>query len=162
MKTTMRVEGLVEIQRVFEKLQMEIGDKTARSKILMPAIKKAMKPVKTTALALSPNDTDDLDKSMKVTAKRPSKKDKRSKYIDENDTVIGVLTAGVLKIDETSSEDGKVRKKKADKRAIAQEFGTANHPAKPYLRPGLETNIEVVTAILSAEIVKYINTFTRA
>lgn len=158
----MRVEGLVEIQRVFEKLQMEIGDKTARSKILMPAIKKAMKPVKTTALALSPNDNDDLDKSMKVTVKRPSKKDKRSKYIDEKDTVIGVLTAGVLKIDEPSSEDGKVRKKKIDKRAIAQEFGTVNHPAKPYLRPGLETNIEVVTTILSTEIVKYINTFTRA
>jgi HK97 gp10 family phage protein len=160
MKTTMRVEGLVEVQRVFEKLQMDIGDKAARSKILIPAVKKAMIPVKATAMALSPDDTGALDRSMKIIAKRPSKKDIRSKYINEKDTVIGVLTAGVTNIEENKSASGK--KKGFDKRAIAQEFGTANNTSRSYLRPALETNAEAVTNLLGVEILKYINTYKRA
>jgi HK97 gp10 family phage protein len=154
MKTTMRIEGLSEVQRVFETLQMEIGDKKARSKILMPAVKKAMKPVKTTAMALSPDDTGALDRSMKITAKRPSNKDKRSKYIFRTDSVIGVVSAGVTKT--------KSKNEKPDMRAISQEFGSSHNPERAYLRPALERNMQSVVSILSAEIINYIDKFKRA
>jgi hypothetical protein len=39
-----------------------------------------------------------------------------------------------------------------DMRAIAQEFGTAKHPAKPYLRPALESTAQAVTNLLGDEI----------
>ena len=155
MKTTMRIEGLAEVQRVFETLQMEIGDKKARSKILIPAVKKALKPVKTTAMALSPDDTGALDRSMKITAKRPSNKDKRSKYVFKTDSVIGIVSAGVTK--EQKKKNGK-----PDMRAIAQEFGSSHNPERAYLRPALERNMQSVVSILSTEIINYIDKFKRA
>jgi len=155
MKTTMRIEGLADVQRVFETLQMEIGDKKARSKILIPAIKKAMNPVMITAKQLSPDNTGALDRSMKNLAKRPSNKDRKSKYIFKSDSVIGVVSAGVTK--EQKNKYGK-----PDLRAIAQEFGSSHNPERAYLRPALEKNVESVLTILSAEIVNYIDKFKRA
>ena len=154
MKTTMKIEGLAEVQRVFETLQMEIGDKKARSKILIPAVKKALKPVKTTAMALWENRTGALDRSMKITAKRPSNKDRRSKYVSKTDSVIGIVSAGVSK--ELKKENGE-----PDMRAIAQEFGTSHNPERAYLRPALERNMQSVVSIFSTEIINYIDKFKR-
>ena len=54
--TKFAINGLTETLEVFKLLEEEIGDKTARSKVLIPAVKEAMKPVLTTARSTAPYD----------------------------------------------------------------------------------------------------------
>jgi HK97 gp10 family phage protein len=157
MGVTFKVEGLKDVYAAFEELAAEIGDKKAQSKILIPAAREAMQPVLNQAISNAPMDTAGLKLSLQVEARRPTKRDRRSKYITENDTVIAaVTTASGKKLQAMSEGAGLVRARKklkklgveqaesftgieSDARAIAQEFGTSKHGAKPYLRPAIES-----------------------
>ena len=157
MGVTFKIEGLKDVYAAFEELAAEIGDKKAQSKILVPAAREAMQPVLAQAVANAPVDTGGLRLSLQVEARRPTKRDRRSKYITDNDTVIAtVTTASGKKLKEMSQGKGlmKARRKLAklgvgnaenfmgidsDARAIAQEFGSARNGAKPYLRPAIES-----------------------
>ena len=157
MGVTFKVEGLKEVYAAFEELALEIGDKKAQSKILVPAAREAMQPVLTQAMSNAPMDTGGLRLSLQVEARRPTKRDRRSKYITDNDTVIAaVTTASGKKLKAMSEGKGLLaaRRKLAkmgvanadkftgvqgDARAIAQEFGTARNGAKSYLRPAMES-----------------------
>lgn len=152
MSVSIKLEGMGSVQAVFRELADEIGDKKANSKILIPAVREAMKPVLAKARADAPVDTGGLKRSLQVEARRPNRKDKRSKYIANTDTVISLVTTA----------PGKKLAKlgiKSDARAIAQEFGTARNPAHPYLRSALESqSISVVNnlaGILARRIDKY-------
>jgi hypothetical protein len=108
---------------------------------------------------------------LQIEARRPTAKDRRSKYITQTDTVIGaVTTASGKKLARMSEGKGLIaaRKRlkkmgfdnaesfagiKSDARAIAQEFGTAKHGAQPYLRPALEANAQSTVTRL-ADILK--------
>lgn len=147
-----QVVGLKEVNRIFQELADEIGDKKATSKILVPAVREAMRPVLQAAKSFVPVDTGDLRKSLQIEARRPTGKDRRSKYITATDNVIAVVTTA----------SGKKLKKmgiKSDARSIAQEFGSANNPAHPYLRPALESESSNVANNLGAIISKRINKF---
>jgi HK97 gp10 family phage protein len=48
---------------------------------------------------------------------------------------------------------------KSDARAIAQEFGTGKMPARPYLRPALESQSQETVNRLADELRKYISKF---
>lgn len=157
MGVTFKIEGLKEVYAAFEELAGEIGDKKAQSKILVPAAREAMRPVLAQAIASAPVDTGGLRLSLQVEARRPTKRDRRSKYITETDTVIAtVTTASGQKLKAMSEGKGLLRSRKklakfgvenaesftgidSDARAIAQEFGSARNGAKPYLRPALES-----------------------
>jgi HK97 gp10 family phage protein len=157
MGVTFKIEGLKDVYAAFEELAAEIGDKKAQSKVLIPAAREAMQPVLNQAISNAPMDTAGLKLSLQVEARRPTKRDRRSKYITENDTVIAaVTTASGKKLAQMSEGAGllKARKKlkklgvegaetfkgiQSDARAIAQEFGTSRHGAKPYLRPAMES-----------------------
>ena len=157
MGVTFKVEGLKEVYAAFEELALEIGDKKAQSKILVPAAREAMQPVLTQAMSNAPMDTGGLRLSLQVEARRPTKRDRRSKYITDKDTVIAaVTTASGKKLKAMSEGKGLItaRRKLAkmgianadkfmgvqgDARAIAQEFGTARNGAKSYLRPAMES-----------------------
>lgn len=79
---------------VFRLLAEEIGDKKATSKILQPAVKEAMIPVLRKAQADAPHgDTGLLEKSLGITARRPTSKDKRSMYVSSTDAVIAVVSS---------------------------------------------------------------------
>lgn len=149
-KTKFEMTGLKETLKVFEDLQSEIGDKKSRSKVLIPAVKEAMKPVLEMAKSLAPVDTGFLKQSLRITAKRPSNKDKKSKYVKSNDSVIAVVT---------TKSPPKNGNKTFDMRAIAQEFGTANMPAQPFMRISLESQAGLVAQslgeILKNKIEKY-------
>jgi HK97 gp10 family phage protein len=135
MGISIKLEGIGEVDKALKALEIEFGDKLARSKVLIPAVREAMKDVLQQAKTLAPKDTGDLARSLIVEARRPTRKDKRSKYITETDTVIAAVTTA----------SGKKLAKmgiKSDARAIAQEFGTAKIAAKPYLRPALENNAQ--------------------
>jgi HK97 gp10 family phage protein len=135
MGVTIKLEGIGEVDKALKALEEEFGDKMARSKVLIPAMREALKPVLEQARANAPKDSGDLTKSLIVEARRPTRRDKRSKYVTQTDTVIAAVTTA----------SGKKLAKmgiKSDARAIAQEFGTARHPAQPYLRPALEANAQ--------------------
>jgi HK97 gp10 family phage protein len=177
---TYKIQGLKDVLAAFEELAADIGDKKARSRILVPAAREAMKPVLTMARMNAPKDTGDLARTMQIEARRPTRKDIRSKYITEKDTVIALVTtkafpkklkkefyeknAELYKTDKAQyNRDLKERKKQvgvlSDARAIAQEFGTARNGAQPYLRPALESQADQTAKrlgeILARRISKY-------
>jgi HK97 gp10 family phage protein len=157
MQASFKIEGLKDVLAAFEELAQDIGDKKATSKILVPAAREAMQPVLSQAVANAPMDTGALRLSLQVEARRPTRRDRRSKYITEKDSVIAVVTtAPGKKLKAMSEGKGLIssRKKlkkmgvenadafmgiKSDARAIAQEFGSAHNPAHPYLRPAMES-----------------------
>lgn len=152
MSVSIKLEGVGNVQAVFRELADEIGDKKANSKILIPAVREAMKPVLAKAIAEAPEDTGSLKRSLQVEARRPNSKDKRSKYIANTDTVISLVTTA----------SGKKLAKlgiKNDARAIAQEFGTARNPKHSYLRVALESEsqntVNNLAGILARRIDKY-------
>lgn len=177
---TYKIQGLKDVLAAFEELATDIGDKKARSRILVPAAREAMKPVLTMARMNAPKDTGDLARTMQIEARRPTRKDMRSKYITEKDTVIALVTtkafpkklkkefyeknAELYKTDKAQyNRDLKERKRQvgvlSDARAIAQEFGTARNGAQPYLRPALESQADQTAKrlgeILARRISKY-------
>lgn len=146
MGVSFKLEGLKDADQVLRDLARQIGDKTAESKVLVPAVREAMKPVLNRAREEAPKDTGQLARTLQIEARRPTKRDRRSKYITQTDTVIAVVTTAPAK---------KLRKKglKSDARAIAQEFGTARNPAHPYMRVSMESQAQAVVNNL-AEILK--------
>jgi HK97 gp10 family phage protein len=168
---TFKFEGLSDVLQVFDELAKEIGDKQATSKVLVPAVRKAMQPVLRSAQQNAPVDTGGLRLSLQVEARRPTRRDRRSKYISNTDTVIAaVTTASGRKLKKMSEGKGLEQSRRrlasmeqdahvgayrahnfmgidSDARAIAQEFGTArmrNKDGNPFLRPALESNAMAV------------------
>lgn len=160
MGVTFKIEGLKDVYAAFEELAAEIGDKKATSKILIPSAREAMKPVLATAQINAPKDTGDLSRTLQVEARRPNNRDRRSKYVNANDTVIAVVTTKAfpkklkkqfyeanadLYESNKSEYQKKLKAEKAnigvlsDARAVAQEFGTSRNGAQPFLRPALES-----------------------
>ncbi len=164
------VKGIKETIDVFKQLADEIGDKKATSKILLPALKMAIQPVLYTAKMLAPRDTHKLADSLISYVKRPSSKDKRSKYISNTDAVIAKVEVKPISARERNefkatrkslaSKGIKVSAKQFyegrgrfyDARAIANEFGTANRAAKPFLRPAMESQASTVVDLLALTI----------
>ena len=156
----LEVTGLSDALAIFDELANEIGDKTATSKVLVPAAREAMKPVLSVARFLAPKDTGDLASNLWIEARRPNKRDQRSKYASSGDTVIGLVTTKpfpkkkkkeffAANVNLYKKDKDAYRKKfkeyayslnfPYDARAIAQEFGTAKMAPKPYLRVALES-----------------------
>ena len=118
----------------------------------MPAVREAMKPVLAMAKANAPKDTGALERSLIIEARRPTRRDRRSKYVTETDTVIAaVTTASGKKLAKMGIE--------SDARAIAQEFGSARNTAHPYLRPALESMAQSTVNLLSGILARRIEQF---
>ena len=152
--TTIKLTGMADVEDALRRLEDDFGNKMARSKVLVPAVREAMKPVLANARANAPVETGGLKRSLQVEARRPSRKDKNSKYVSSSDTVIALVTTAPGK---------KLAKMgiKSDARAIAQEFGTAKTPAHPYLRTALESQSASVVENLKAILVRRIDTFRK-
>jgi HK97 gp10 family phage protein len=156
--TKFAINGLSETLEIFKLLEEEIGDKTARSKILIPAIRKVMKPVLDKAKSLVPSDTGMLRNSLTIVARRPNRNDKRSIYVSKTDSVIAMVTTKPIPAKVKKQTAGMNRKyaKKFyaskgliyDGRAIANEFGTAKMAAQPFMRTSLESQATIVSASL--------------
>lgn len=90
--TKFGIHGMAETLEVFKQLQDEIGDKKARSKVLVPAVKEAMKPVLAAAKGFAPKDTGLLRDTLTIVGRKPTKRDMKSKYVNPTDTVIAIVT----------------------------------------------------------------------
>jgi HK97 gp10 family phage protein len=182
MGVVIKLEGIGNVHQVFENLVEEIGDKKATSTVLVPAVREAMKPVLRQAQNNAPKDTGALTLSLIVEARRPTKRDRRSKYITQTDTVIAsVTTASGKKLKRMSEGIGLLKSQKrlmkmgyseeealkfkgipSDARAMAQEFGTANmRKHKPYLRPALESMAQETVKKLGEILGRRINEYKR-
>jgi HK97 gp10 family phage protein len=163
MQMSFAVTGLRELNAKLEKMANEIGDKKTNSKILVPAMREAMKPVLQMAQSTAPIDTGGLRLSLQIEARRPTKKDIRSKYVNYSDSTIAIVTtASGRKLARMSEQGGLTQSKKrlaamnpdahvgayqankfkgikSDARAIAQEFGTAHNGPQPFLRTAIES-----------------------
>lgn len=172
-----KVEGIKETLDVFQQLADEIGDKKANSKVLRPALKEAMKPVLYTAKMLAPRDTHKLADSLISYVKRPTSKDKKSKYISASDTMVAFVEvkpisarerkefrytkASLAKkgINVTAKKFYEGKGRFYDARAVANEFGTAKRGAKPFLRPAMESQASNVVELLALLINQKIRQF---
>jgi HK97 gp10 family phage protein len=179
MSIVTKLEGIGAVHQAFEKLVEQFGDKKATSKVLVPAVREAMKPVLAQAQANAPEDTGGLKLSLIVEARRPNKRDRRSKYITDTDTVIAaVTTASGKKLAAMSEGKGLLRARKrlvklgtnpadaekfmgiaSDARVMSQEFGSSRNPAHPYLRPALESHAQETVNRLGRILGKKIDEF---
>jgi len=174
------ITGLSEALAIFDELADEIGDKKATSKVLVPAAREAMKPVLAMAKMLAPKDTGDLARTLWIEARRPNKRDQKSKYASAGDTVIGLVTTKPFpkkkrkeffeaNVDLYKRDKEAYRKKfkeyayslnfPYDARAIAQEFGTANQAGTPFMRTSLESNATRVATSLGEIIGRRVEQF---
>jgi HK97 gp10 family phage protein len=176
-KVSWKVEGLDTLLQTFDDIAKQIGDKKANSKILIPAAREAMRPVLNQAKTLAPKDTGALAAHLQVEARRPTKRDRRSKYVGESDNVIALVTTKAFpkKLKKKFYEENKdlsaeQRAKKFkqfalstgfpyDARAIAQEFGSARNPPHQYMRPALESASPAVLDKLGTAIAYRINNY---
>jgi hypothetical protein len=166
--------GLGNVATAFKNLADDIGDKSASSKVLIPAVREAMQPVLRAAQSAAPKDTGALALSLIVEARRPTKKDKRSMYVNNSDVAIAaVTTASGKKLASMSEGKGLARSQKrltkmgfdaskfkgipSDARAVSQEFGNASTPKRPYLRMAIESQAQLVVNNLAAILGKRIS-----
>lgn len=177
---TYKIEGLKDVLAAFGELAADIGDKKAQSSILVPAAREAMKPVLEMARLNAPKDTGDLARTMQIEARRPTKRDIRSKYINEKDSVIALVTTkafpkklkkqfyeqnAALYETDKAAYNRKLKEAKrqvgvlSDARAIAQEFGTARNGAKPFLRPALESQADQTAKRLGEILARRMNKY---
>lgn len=133
-----QLEGFAE----FEQTLMELGkmyraDLVAKGTLVKSA-KAAMEVALPTALQNAPFDEKHTDTTIaphlrdtiKVEARIPSDKDKKSDYVRDTDAAIAVLSA------------------KASAVSMSQEFGNARTPAHPFLRTSVEGNIPRILDVL--------------
>jgi HK97 gp10 family phage protein len=181
MSVAIKLEGIGAVHLAFEQLAAEIGDKKATSKVLVPSVREAMRPVLAQAQANAPMDTGGLRLSLQVEARRPTKRDRRSKYITQTDTVIAsVTTASGKKLAKMSEGKGLERARKrliklgasaeqaeafsgfqSDARAMSQEFGSSRNGAQPYLRPAIESMAQETVNTLGRVLGRRIEQFKR-
>ena len=145
---SVQFEGIEEFSQMLDQMKDDFSEKDSK-KILNNAVKLAMQPVLSKAQSLVPIDTGALRASLRIEARKPTSRDKRSIYVNPTDVVIGTVTTA----------PGSVLKKKkfvnqrtgqketgiaSDARAVANEFGTAKMAGRPFMRPAMETSTQPV------------------
>lgn len=141
-KLTFKLEGFAEFEQQLKELAEGFrGDLISRN-TLVPAAKVAMEVVYNDAISMAPvGDKPRDDKNpfhmrdtIRLDARIPNEKDKKSEYVNETDAAIAVVSV----------------KKSAV--SLAQEFGTSRIGAKSFLRPALQNNAETVLTALKSQL----------
>lgn len=156
---SVRFDGAVEFEEMLDQMRVDFGEKDAR-RILVTAVRKSMQPVLANAKSLVRKDTGALEASLRIEARKPSNKDKKSMYVNDTDVVIATVTIAppsvlakkkFLNLKSGYANTSAFNKKKikqvgieVDMRGIVNEFGTAKVPAKPFLRPAMESGSQEV------------------
>lgn len=160
-KLTLNWEGFDEFDQLLTEIEQDFGEKDSK-KILQNACRASMVPVLNTARGLLEShgnvDTGQLMASLQLEARKPTSRDKRSKYSSPTLVMISRVTVAPGRKFEP---DKKLLSKKfvnrktkesqhmhSDARAFAIEFGTARWlkgEGKPFIRPALESNAQAVT-----------------
>jgi HK97 gp10 family phage protein len=141
-KLTFELEGFAEFEQQLKQMAEGFrGDLVARN-TLVPSAKIAMESVLNTAQSMAPVGDKPRDAknpfhmrdTIRLDARIPSEKDKRSEYVNDTDAAIAVVSV----------------KKSAV--SLAQEFGTSKIPARSFLRPALEQSAGAVLTVLKSQL----------
>jgi HK97 gp10 family phage protein len=154
--TSVQFTGMLEFKELLQELNQDFSIQDKKN-ILSRAVRASMGSVLATAKSLAPKDTGGLAASLRIEARKPNNKDKKSVYVSPADVVIGtVTTASGKQLARKKFENLKTGQKqtgiKSDARAIAMEFGTAKLAAKPYMRPAMESTKGAVLNSLSNDL----------
>ena len=147
------VEGFPELFAAMNSLKEEIG-KGKTDKIYREAMKAAFQPVLNSAKQNAPKDTGQLAQRIYMKVHRPNQSDKQSKYYVPGEVYMARVSASPLRDDSqlhtVLNKRGRFQNVWRNKRpvAVSQEFGNASTPKHPFLRPALESNVQVVISIL--------------
>lgn len=156
-------EGFKEFDELLTQIQKDFSEKDSAG-ILRKAVRKAMEPALSAARGAVSVDTGALRESLQVEARKPTNKDRRSKYVSRGDVAIGLVsTAPGWKLARTAYLNQRTVKKqknkemktigiKSDARATALEFGTAKMGAKPFLRDALKNTSSEVLRVLGSSL----------
>lgn len=150
-KVTVKLEGFAEFEQQLKQMAEGFRADLVARQTLVKAAKSAMEPVMWSAQAMAPVGDKPRDEknpfhmrdTIRVDARIPSEKDKKSEYVNETDAAIAVVSV----------------KKSAV--SFAQEFGTSKIPAQPFLRPALQTNIEAVVSELGSQLAEIIPAYAK-
>ncbi len=137
----METYGFDDFDKVLDQMGKDFGYTDVNKRTLIPALKFALMSAFPTALSLIRRNTGELKESLEIISKRPSDKDKQSKYIYDSDAAIAIISV------------------KASDVSLSEEFGTANKSGQPFLRPSLESNQNNIINTLSDELEKLINKY---
>lgn len=158
-KATFYFEGYKEFDELLTQMEKDFSEKDVKG-VLRKAVRKAMAPALAAAQGAVSVDTGALKASLQIEARKPTNKDKRSKYVSDGDVAIGLVsTAPGYKLARTAYLNQRTLKKqknpemktigiKSDARANALEFGTAKMAARPFLRDALKNSASEVLRVL--------------
>jgi hypothetical protein len=138
-KVKFDVQGFAEFEQQLTELARGYRSDLVARNTLTKAVKSALVPAYNTSFGLAhlgpPNESGiHMKETLRIDGRIPNEKDKMSEYVNETDAVIGVLSV----------------KKSAV--SLANEFGTSKMAANPFLRQGLESNMETITNALKYEL----------
>lgn len=151
----MKIEGFDDLFKRMDELRDEVG-KGKTDRIWRKALGVAFQPVLDAAINAAPKDTGQMADHIYIKVHKPAARDKASKYY-EGEMFMARVTVN-------PARDDSVTKTVLNKRGKFQtytkhrpvpwaiEFGTASVPARPFLRPSLESNSQKVMEILGNEI----------
>jgi HK97 gp10 family phage protein len=132
----MRIEtyGFDDFDAVLTEMGKDFGYTDVNKKVLIPALRNAMKITLPYAKSLARISSGQMRNSIMIEARRPSDRDKKSKYIYDTDAAIAFLSV------------------KQSPVSLGEEFGTANKAGQPFIRPALEANANEILRILWNEL----------
>jgi HK97 gp10 family phage protein len=151
-KKLFEFKGFKELEEVFAEIADDFGEKDQK-KILVSGVRQAMKPVLQMARMRAPVDTGALDASLRIEARKPNSKDRRSRYYKEGQVAMALVTTAPGNVLAKKSFMNRKNTKSgikqvgipSDARANVQEFGSYKMPAHPYMRTSLESQSQAVT-----------------
>jgi HK97 gp10 family phage protein len=141
------VKGFDELFKAMDELAEEVG-KGKTDKIWRNAMRYAFEPVLTAAKNSAPVDTGQMKEHIYLKVQRPQARDKSSLSY-QGETFLVRVTSGPKREDSVTNtvitKRGKEQNYSVHRPvALAAEFGTAKTPARPFLRPALEANLQEV------------------
>lgn len=157
-------EGYKEFDELLTQMEKDFSEKDVKG-VLRKAVRKAMAPALAAAQGAVSVDTGALRASLQIEARKPTNKDKRSKYVSDGDVAIGLVStapgyklARLKYFNERKTKSGvnemlkargiKHYGMKSDARANALEFGTAKMAPRPFLRDALKNSASEVLRVL--------------
>jgi HK97 gp10 family phage protein len=133
--------GFNDFDKVLTEMGNDFGYTDVNKKVLIPALRNAMKITLPSAKSLARVNTGRMRESIIVEARRPNNRDLQSKYIYLTDAAIAMVSV------------------KRSKISLGEEFGTADKAGKPFIRPALESNQSSVLQTLIDELNKKITKY---
>ena len=136
---TIKLEGFAEFEEQLLAMAQGFRADTLARRTLALAARDAMQPVEQAAKAMAAYDENNTENihmrdTIRTDYRIPNAKDRNSGHVNDTDAAIAVVSV------------------KRSAVSLANEFGTAKMPMRPFLRPAFDSNAEAVLGILKTKL----------